>query len=184
MGTDTHRAMRRLARRKFDQLGAWWHSSIQTLPVRTPPRGWIAAVRQAWGMSKKDLAARLHVAPSAVNGFEDSERAGTIQLDTLRRVAEALGCEVVVVVVPRMPMQSEVDRQRLAMFDKLYSTVSRHMELEGQEASEAVREELLREAEQSIPDRELWNELEGSVLPGVTRRQPGDRGRNRRKAPS
>lgn len=36
---------------------------------------------------------------------------------------------LVVVVVPRMPMQSEVDRQRLAMFDKLYSTVSRQMEL-------------------------------------------------------
>lgn len=63
--------------------------------------GWIRAIRDALGLSTRQLADRLDVSGPAVTGWEASERAGTIQLDTLRRVAAAMECEVVYALVPR-----------------------------------------------------------------------------------
>lgn len=153
--------MRRLARRKFDRLFTWWRVD----PQLQPPAGWIAAVRQALGMSKKDLAARLRIYPSAINKLEQSERNGTIQLDTLRRVASALGCELVVVMVPRQPLEELVERQRLLMAEAQMGPVLRHMELEGQTVCADQVKDAASGYEADLSDAELWRDLENSVLP-------------------
>src|SRR3546814_7345942 len=54
-----------------------------------PPKGWIRAIRDAIGMSGVQLASRLGVRPQTVEAIEKSETAGSVQLNTLRRAAEA-----------------------------------------------------------------------------------------------
>ncbi|RDI99204.1 helix-turn-helix domain-containing protein [Dyella solisilvae] len=95
--------MRRLARTRLDQAGDWLR---QVLPkLRSTPRGgWVAATRDALGMSQSDLARRLGVLPSSVVKLENSERADTVRVDTLRRAASAMDCELVVLLVPRQPL--------------------------------------------------------------------------------
>ena len=61
-----------------------------------PPKGWIRGIRDALGMSLRQLGDRLGIAGQSVRDIEESEANGTIQLKTLRRVAEV----VIVVVVP------------------------------------------------------------------------------------
>ena len=68
-----------------------------------PVRGWIKAIREALGMTAEQLAKRLGVKQPSVVALEQSEAKGTIELATLRRVAEALDCTLVYALVPNKP---------------------------------------------------------------------------------
>ena len=151
--------MRRLARTKLDQTGNWLRQMLPKLQS-APRGGWIAATRDALGMSQSDLARRLGVLPSSVIKLENSERAGTVRIETLRRAATAMGCELVVLVVPRQPLQSSVDQQRLKLYNAMYNRTAAHMKLEDQVVSEDLHRHLLLQAEAAIPDTALWRENE------------------------
>src|ERR1700677_4610919 len=74
------------------------------LPVRgaaRPWKGWIAAVREASGMTLKELGAKLDSFPQVVAALEKSEAADRITLKKLRQAANALECELVYALVPR-----------------------------------------------------------------------------------
>src|SRR3984957_17846674 len=66
-----------------------------------PPKGWIRAIRQSLGMSSSELATRMGVGQSTISGLERSELRGSIKLDTLRRAARALDCDLVYYLAPR-----------------------------------------------------------------------------------
>lgn len=68
--------------------------------LRTPD-GWIRNVRLALGMSGVDLARRMGISPSRVSQLERAEPTGEIKVTTLERAADAMGCDVVYVFVPR-----------------------------------------------------------------------------------
>src|ERR1035438_9584863 len=72
----------------------------------SPVRGWIKAIREALGMSTAQLAKRLAVKQPSVVALEQSEAKGTIELATLRRVANALGCTLVFALVPKTPLET------------------------------------------------------------------------------
>lgn len=159
MASNTTRQMRRLARAKLDQTGDWLRQRLPRLQS-TPRGGWIAATRDALGMSQSDLARRLGVLPSSVVKLENSERAGTVQVDTLRRAAAAMDCELVVLVVPRQPLQCTVDGQRLKLYNATFNRAAIHMKLEDQTVSDDLHRHLLQQAEAAIPDTALWRERE------------------------
>src|ERR1700692_107825 len=70
----------------------------------TPPvRGWIKALREALGMSTSQRAKRLGIKQPSLVALEQSEAKGTIELATLRRVAEALDCSLVYWLGPTKP---------------------------------------------------------------------------------
>ena len=62
-------------------------------------------------MSAHQLATRVGVSRGTLARFEHNERAETIQLQTLRRVADALGCDLVYGFAPRCALTELVDRQ-------------------------------------------------------------------------
>ena len=66
-----------------------------------PRDGWIAAVREALGMTGRQFAERLGVSPSGVTHLEARERDDTITLAAMRRAAAALNCDLVYAIVPR-----------------------------------------------------------------------------------
>jgi predicted DNA-binding mobile mystery protein A len=148
--------MRRLARRKLDETGDQWRE----LPARlrlVPRGGWINAIREALGMPRADLGRHMGVGGSTVAKLEDSERGRTIRLDSLQRAADALDCDLVYALVPRKPLQTLVDDQRLRLFKDIVERTDLHMRLEGQGVSDPDwRRHLLRQAEEVIPDTRLW----------------------------
>lgn len=78
-----------------------------------PVRGWVKAIRESLGMSTAQLAGRLGVKQPSITALEQSEAKGTIELATLRRVAEALDCTLVYALVPRKPLEESLrDRAR------------------------------------------------------------------------
>lgn len=64
-------------------------------------RSWLRAVRQAVGVPVDELAQRLGVSKYEVFRVEKAEGESRIVLATLRRAADALGCDVVYAVTPR-----------------------------------------------------------------------------------
>src|SRR5450432_1315903 len=80
-----------------------------------PLRGWIKAVREALGITTAQLAKRLGMKQPSIVAIEQSEAKGTIELATLRRVAEALDCVLVYAFVPNEPLETMV-RERARRF--------------------------------------------------------------------
>ena len=97
-----------------------------------PARGWIRAVREALGMSTAAVAARLGTTAGAVTRLEQSEAAGRVRLDTLRRAADALGCDLVYLLVPRRPLDAVVRDRARELARGQVAAVQQTMRLEGQ----------------------------------------------------
>ena len=69
--------------------------------VTRPQKGWIRALRQASGMTLRELAMRMKSGLPSTAKFEKSEAEYRITLKSLRRAADALGCELVYALVPK-----------------------------------------------------------------------------------
>lgn len=131
----------------------------QVAAAAVPRAGWLRAIRTALGMSLEDLSSRLGTNRSSVLRIESSEARGSIQLDTLRKAAAALDCELVYALIPRVPLQQAVEQRRLELAAQGAQRVRTHMALEGQEVREPDVETWRKaRALQSVSDRALWKQ--------------------------
>ncbi len=126
---------------------------------RPPPKGWIRAIRDALGMSGVQLAFRLKVRPQTVEAIEKSEATDSIQLSTLRRAAEAMGCTLVYALVPNTSLADEVKQRARKIAIRDLQRVAHTMKLEAQETGDAGMEARIEAyIRDAIKDRNLWNE--------------------------
>ena len=126
-----------------------------------PPRGWIRAVREAFGMTTRQLAQRIGKVQSAVVEMEKSEARESMSLATLRQAAEALDCTLVYALVPNRPID-DIRRARAAdVASQQLARASHTMALENQSldraAQDAERERLIDALLRGSPAR-LWDE--------------------------
>ena len=122
-----------------------------------PHRGWIRAIRNALGMSSAELAARMGVSQQTVADFERTEAQDTIRLETLRRVAEALDCDLTYFLVPRMPLEHEVREQARRKAQARVAAVAHQGRLEDQLVSPADTEaQVQEEMDRLLSRRGLW----------------------------
>jgi predicted DNA-binding mobile mystery protein A len=74
---------------------------LESLPdIPTPVEGWVRATRTAMGLSMKTVGDTLGVTPQAIHQLERSEVARTVSLKQLDAAAAALGCRVVIAMLP------------------------------------------------------------------------------------
>lgn len=126
----TQATLRARGRAALDRRLAGWRE----LPAggARPHGGWIRAIREGLGMTAGDLAERLGVTQPTVTRMEQSERTERIQLETLRRVADALGCELVYALVPRQSLEETVTARARALARERLGRVEHTMALEDQ----------------------------------------------------
>lgn len=121
-----------LKQRQMDAGLVRWRSA--GLPAR-PPSGWIRAIREALGMPAAFLAKRLGLVPSTVLRLETSEADDTITLGSLRRVAEALDCELQYALVPRQTIAQTLEQRANKVASERMAGVAHSMALEAQATS-------------------------------------------------
>jgi predicted DNA-binding mobile mystery protein A len=80
--------------------------------VSRPRLGWLKAIRQALGVSSTELARRLGTSRQRPLQIEMAEAEDRITLKSLRAAANALDCDLVYALVPRISLQ-ELQEQRL-----------------------------------------------------------------------
>src|ERR1700746_3988547 len=66
-----------------------------------PKKGWLRAIREATGISLREMAIRLKRTPTLAAKLEKSEAEYRITLASLRDAADALGCQLVYALVPK-----------------------------------------------------------------------------------
>jgi predicted DNA-binding mobile mystery protein A len=123
-----------------------------------PVRGWIKAIRQALGMSSAQLAKRLGMKQPSLAELEQSEAKGTIQLSTLRRVAEALDCKLVYSLVPNQPLENMVHERARQKARRRLASVDHTMMIENQRVPAKDFEARLDELARDIKPRTLWDD--------------------------
>ncbi len=124
-----------------------------------PTHGWVKAVREALGLTTAQLAQRLNVKQPSIVAVEQSEEKGTIELATLRRVAEALDCRVVYALVPNKPLDRIVRERARVFLEKRQAAVEHSMLLEDQKVdrSEQDVEGLIDEIVRETNPRLFWD---------------------------
>jgi predicted DNA-binding mobile mystery protein A len=98
-----------------------------------PQKGWIRAIREATGVTLREMAKRLGRVPSLALYLERSEADYRITLGNLREAAEALDCQLVYALVPkRGSIQSLSERLARANATENVRAVEHTMALEDQ----------------------------------------------------
>jgi predicted DNA-binding mobile mystery protein A len=148
--------IRRRARQRLDERLSPMKPAER---FRAPPKGWVRAVRDALGMTGVQLARRLGIRPQSVEALEASEESGAVQLKTLRRAAEALGCSLVYALVPNDSLEAMVRARARQIAVRELGRVAHTMRLEAQETGEADLEARIEAyIRDNIKERDLWNE--------------------------
>jgi predicted DNA-binding mobile mystery protein A len=129
-------------------------------PTRfTPPvRGWIKAIREALGMSSAQLAKRLKIKQPTIAAMEQSEMKGTIQLATLRRIAEAMNCTLVYALVPKDPLETIVRERARKVARRRLQSVEHSMLLEDQSVPAKDFDARIDAIARDMNPRTLWDD--------------------------
>jgi predicted DNA-binding mobile mystery protein A len=138
-----------LRRRQLDQtLLPFFAARNQTRPLR----GWLRSVREALGFSLEDVGRKLRDSRQHILRFETAEANDQITLQSLRRIANAMDCELVYAIVPKTGTLTELAERRV--HDQVVSdvhAVERTMALEDQavgDVGQLVKEETKRRQRQ------------------------------------
>ena len=127
--------------------------------MASPPKGWVRAIRDALGMSGAQLARRMGITPQSLNGLEQSEASETIRLETLRKAAAALDCQLVYALVPNKPLEDMVAERARAKALEAIGGVSHSMAMEDQKVlGDDLEERIQIFISETLRDRDLWED--------------------------
>jgi predicted DNA-binding mobile mystery protein A len=113
--------------------------------LRIPKDGWVRTIRSALGMSMAQLGSRIDLSQPRIHAIEKAEVDGTITMNTLRKVADALNCELVYALLPRKGLEAMREQQAMLVAERLMSRVSHTMALEKQGVAKEQTEFQFRE---------------------------------------
>ena len=135
--------------------------AYRTLLTRPKPRGgWIRTIREALGMSSLQLAKKLgKKASQTIEDIQASEVTGTIKLNTLNELAEAMGCQLVYALVPKNSLEDVRHEEAKRIARKKMAVVAHTMRLEEQGLTkEAARREFDRLVKKLLDGnpKKLW----------------------------
>ena len=117
-----------LARKQLERRLA----PLRDMTLVAPPKGWIKAIRESLGMTARQLAARMGVAPSRIPPIERAEVTGATTLRTLRQAAAAINCAFVYAFLPLEPLDDMLRERAMQKAQKDVSRLDHTMRLENQ----------------------------------------------------
>lgn len=145
-----------MGRRQLDDKLKPWHVLRQQ---GEPGAGWIRTIRTSLGLTKARLAARCGLSSEAsIAGLERSEMNGTISLNSLRKVAEAMDCSVVYAIVPRTTLESILEVRAQEKANAMLRQVEHTMELEVQGVEPSASKRQIKEIVETLLEnpKSVW----------------------------
>lgn len=147
---------RDLQLQQMDALLKTWKAT--QLSVR-PKSGWVRAIRESLGMSAAAFARRLGMTPVGVRKLESAEASDAITLASLRKLAQALDCELQYALVPRTSLVQQVKNRAETVAREHLRPIAHSMALEDQAVQEPQNKLQLELAIKDLIEgsrRELW----------------------------
>jgi predicted DNA-binding mobile mystery protein A len=97
---------------RLRQLERTLRPFLEARQIARPQKGWIRAIREASGMTLRELASGMKSSLSLAAQFEKSEAEYRITLNSLRQAADALGCDLVYALVPKQGTLYDLAKRR------------------------------------------------------------------------
>lgn len=92
--------MRNKQKLLIEQLDQKLQPFSETRKILVPERGWINTIRTSLNMTMAQLGTKLNITRQGVKRIEESEANGTITLNSLKDVANAIDLKLVYAMVP------------------------------------------------------------------------------------
>lgn len=146
-----------LARKQLERRLA----PLRDVKLVAPPKGWVKAIRESLGMTARQLAARMRVAPSRIPAIEKAEVTGATTLRTLRQAAAALNCTLVYAFVPVESLDDMLRERATQKARRDLSRLDHTMRLENQALTKSDLDAERRRTTDLILSgslRRLWDE--------------------------
>ena len=120
---------------------------------------WIRYVRKALNMTPGQLAGRMNLTLPSLYQLERQEASDKINLQSLKKAAKAMECDLVYAFVPRKPLVEMIDHQARKRARKLVMSSHLHMEYEDQALSQKELESQIGELVEALKNsKNLWEE--------------------------
>ena len=153
--------MRNKQKLLIEQLDQKLQPFTQTRMTLIPERGWINTIRTTLNMTMAQLGTKLNITRQGVKRIEESESNGTITLNSLKDVANAMDLKLVYALVPKdgtIDNLIQIKAERLAQ--KIVLRTNQNMRLEDQgigdeKIAKSIKElasEIKREMRKSLWD--------------------------------
>jgi predicted DNA-binding mobile mystery protein A len=112
-------------------------------------------------MSKTQLAKRVDITRPSLDELESNELKETITLASMRRIADALGCDVQYILVPRKPLEQMIAERAMKKASTKLGRINQSQALEASALEAASLSgavvDLAKEYEVNRP-ADLWND--------------------------
>lgn len=148
--------LRALQLQQMEDSLANWRTADRTA---RPTAGWARSIRETLGMPAAALARRLGMTTAGVRKLETAEANQVISLSSLRKLAEALDCELQYALVPRKSLGLILKDRAMQVASDRLKPVSHSMSLEDQAVKGSagnVQRELLAKELLDGSWRVLW----------------------------
>jgi len=121
----------------IDQLDQKLEPFKNAAIVLVPNKGWINTIRTTLNMTMAQLGTKLNITRQGVKKVEESEAKGTISLNSLKEVGEALELKLVYGFVPKNgTINNLIDVKAANLAKKIVERTHQNMKLEDQGISD------------------------------------------------
>lgn len=118
--------------------------------------GWINYMRTALGLTLSELGSLVSLSTASVAQAERREVDGQVSLSTLKKMAEAMDCELIYAFVPKKDIKTMVHDQAFEKARKTLGIADLHMKLEDQKVEGNEEERIERLAKKFIEKGDIW----------------------------
>ena len=117
----------------IEQLDNKLKPFIETKRVLVPEGGWINTIRTTLNMTMAQLGTKLDITRQGVKRIEESEANGTITLNSLKQIANAMDLKFVYALVPKTgTIEDLIETKAEKLAQKIVLRTNQNMKLEDQ----------------------------------------------------
>lgn len=131
-------------------------SLLKALSAMQVKPGWIKYTRSVLGMTLKELASRAGLALPTIAQAERREAEGKITIETLRKLAEAMECELVYAFVSKDDIAELLRKKAMEKAKRTILKADTHMSLEDQKVTEELQFRIEMLAEKLLEKGKVW----------------------------
>lgn len=126
-----------------------------------PSEGWIYTIRQALGISLKQLGNKMHITPAGVKEMEKRESNDSITIKSLKDFASALDLKFVYGFIPKNgSLEKMIEKRALEIAQQIVLKTSHTMALEDQQNNPVRIKKAIKDRAQQIKNempKFLWD---------------------------
>lgn len=146
-----------------DRLDRRFRAMPEAGTFSAPPQGWIKAIREALGLSARQLGQRAGKSAQSIHQLEKSEALGRIQIDSLAQLARSMDCQLIYAIVPNnaeRSLQKIVQERARRIALRTITPVSSTMALENQDVDLTNELRLQYFIQENLNERLLWEDTD------------------------